>query len=440
MPPLSQTVLLQANRDVPSSDTGGWVLLGLGLLLVVFAIRTFSNASKRRLQGGAQGPESDTVRERKRTERKKRREEAVAAGKSKKNKAKAKSEEKRDNKENRSDKDKTQKVSPDGQLGSSDTSASVQSTKASGLLLPEGKSLHEGLSKTRKDGFVGRLSKLFGGKQLDDTLLDELESVMFTADIGVRTSQKLLDGLSTGLRTKDISEPEKAWAYLRDEAMAIFEKSGNTTSLQDVGKGSPHVVLVVGVNGAGKTTTIGKLAHRCVAEGRKVLIGAGDTFRAAAVDQLEVWAKRVGADIVQGEDSQDPSSVLFDAVKQAESTSADVVFLDTAGRLHSNKNLIAELKKVQRVIGKAMPGAPHEVLLVLDGTTGQNAIAQAHTFGEELGVTGIVVTKLDGTAKGGVVLGICDEMQLPIAWIGVGERTEDLKAFSSNDFVSALFG
>lgn len=424
----------QATRDLESSEYGGWVLLGLVVVLGLFAFRTLTRTNYRRLQSGPTGPESSrdrnkkrAARERKKTETEAKRQQALESDKeAKATKSERKSRKKKDN---------TGSAVPLDSKNLAD-----KKEKGPELLLPAGKSLDDGLTKSRKEGFVGRLGKLFAGKTLDDSLLEEIESVMFTADIGVRTSEKLLEGLKRGLKSKELGEPDKVWSYLRSEANKIFAAAGEYRFESSDNEHNPHIVLVIGVNGAGKTTTIGKLAHKAVIEGRKVTIGAGDTFRAAAVDQLEVWAKRVGATIVQGNEGQDPSSVLFDAVKTAQTDGSDLVFLDTAGRLHTNKNLVQELKKVKRVIGKAMPGAPHEVLLVLDGTTGQNAIAQAHIFGSELGVTGIVITKLDGTAKGGVVLGICDELNIPIAWIGIGERTEDLKRFSANEYIGALFG
>jgi fused signal recognition particle receptor len=415
------------------------VLLGLVAVLAIFAFRTLSKTNYRRLQKGQTGPETESERSKKRAARLDRKAEEKAQRDGKHGSAsKTKDvDDKRKRPRKKEGKQGTKGSTSD--IADSKPSA-PEPPKDSGLLLPPGKSLEDGLTKTRHEGFVGRLGKLFAGKTIDDSLLDEIESVMFTADIGVRTSEKLLDGLKKGMKSKELSDSAKVWSFLRSEAEEIFQSAGNYVAPDLESGTTPHIVLVIGVNGAGKTTTIGKLAHKAIAAGKQVTIGAGDTFRAAAVDQLEVWAKRVGATIVQGAEGQDPSSVLFDAVKTAQDGGADLVFLDTAGRLHTNKNLIQELKKVKRVIGKAMPGAPHEVLLVLDGTTGQNAIAQAHTFGAELGVTGIVVTKLDGTAKGGVVLGICDELKVPIAWIGIGERTEDLKPFKAKDFISALFG
>jgi len=319
--------------------------------------------------------------------------------------------------------------------------APVEVEADDGLLLPPGTTLNEGLGRTRADGFVGRLSKLFAGRTVDAALLDEIEGVLFTADIGVRTSEKLLEGLRKELTTKEQADAKRVWSYLREQATNILQPYDGTTPLNGLSaeRSEPYVVLVIGVNGAGKTTTIGKLAHRLTAGGHKVLVGAGDTFRAAASEQLAVWAKRAGADFVEGSEGADPSSVLYDAVVQGQSQSMDVVLCDTAGRLHTNANLVEELRKVRWVIQKAQDGAPHEVLLVVDATNGQNAIQQARVFGEALEVTGVVLTKLDGTAKGGVVLGISDELHLPIRWVGVGERTEDLRPFDSKEFVDALF-
>jgi fused signal recognition particle receptor len=240
------------------------------------------------------------------------------------------------------------------------------------------------------------------------------------------------------LQGSELASIERVRAALKDEIKAIFAAVPNRP-LALVGDG-PRVVVIVGVNGSGKTTTIGKLAHAISAEGKTVLLGAGDTFRAAAADQLTVWGQRAGVAVVEGKDGADPASVLFDAVERAERDGIDVVLCDTAGRLHTKVNLMEELKKVQRVLAKAQSGAPHEVLLVLDATVGQNAIAQAKEFGAAVPLTGIVLTKLDGTAKGGVVLGICDELKVPIRYIGLGERAEDLREFVPGDFVEALFG
>ena len=303
-----------------------------------------------------------------------------------------------------------------------------------------GKTLASGLEKTR-GGFMARLNALLGGgRQLDDSVLADLEEVLFTADIGVKTATALLEAVREKVRAKALSDPGKVKAALRAEIARILALEG-VAPLRPFAPGAerPWVVMVVGVNGSGKTTTIGKLAAKLQGAGHSVLLGAGDTFRAAAGEQLEIWAERVGAPIVRGKDGADPASVCFEAVQQGVASKADVVLCDTAGRLHTKAPLMEELKKVKRVIGKAAPGAPHEVLLVLDATSGQNAIAQARQFHEALGVTGLALTKLDGTAKGGVVIGITDELKLPVRWVGVGETVADLKPFSAAEFVEALF-
>ncbi len=304
---------------------------------------------------------------------------------------------------------------------------------------PPSDALSRGLARTRQEGFIGRLASLFRGRELDPSMLDEIEEVLFTSDIGVSTSERLLKGLKVAFAEGTMSTADEAWAYLRHEAATILG-SASTAPFQGDRGPSPRVVLMVGVNGTGKTTTTGKLASRWQADGKKVLLGAGDTFRAAAVEQLQVWADRVGVDVIKGEEGTDPASVLFDAAKAAQDQGVDILLADTAGRLHTHANLLEELKKIVRVLDKAIPGAPHEVLLVLDGTTGQNAIQQAKIFGEAVQVTGLVLTKLDGTAKGGVVLGICDELGIPIRFIGVGEKVEDLRPFDATEFVEALFG
>ncbi len=305
----------------------------------------------------------------------------------------------------------------------------------------EKKSLRLALGKTR-DGIMGRLTTAIGGKAIDAGILDDVEQVLFSADIGARTAERLLNAVKQKLSKKELTSLARIEETLREEATAILSSvavkpldiSGPSGSKQ-----GPRVVLVLGVNGAGKTTTIGKLALQLKQQGHKVLLGAGDTFRAAAADQLDVWAKRADVPIVTGPDGSDPSSVLFDAVKKAKAEGFDVVLCDTAGRLHTKTNLMEELKKVTRSLGKAMDGAPHEVLLVLDSTVGQNAIAQAKQFGEAAALTGIVLTKLDGTAKGGVVLGIVDELKVPVRYIGVGEKITDLRPFSPVEFTNALF-
>jgi fused signal recognition particle receptor len=304
-----------------------------------------------------------------------------------------------------------------------------------------GKTLSAGLEKTR-GGFMARLNGLLGGgRAIDDQVLAELEELLFTADIGVKTATSLLETVRAKVRARTLSDPAQLKQALRVEIARILALDGAAAALPPFapGEARPWVVMVVGVNGSGKTTTIGKLAAKLKGAGHSVLLGAGDTFRAAAGEQLEVWAARVGAPVVRGKDGSDPASVCFEAVQQGVAMKADVVLCDTAGRLHTKAPLMEELKKVKRVIAKAAPGAPHEVLLVLDSTSGQNAIAQARQFHEALQVTGLALTKLDGTAKGGVIIGICDELKLPVRWVGVGETVADLKAFSPAEFVEALF-
>lgn len=301
-----------------------------------------------------------------------------------------------------------------------------------------GQTLARGLDKTRSQGFIGKLNQLFGGgpKQVDESVLAELEEVLFTADIGVKTASRLVEVARDKAKKNELSSADGIKNVIRREVEQILSLP---TPRSLSGGGPPHVVMVVGVNGAGKTTTIGKLAAKLTRSGKKVILAAGDTFRAAAAEQLDVWADRAKAELIKGPDGSDPGSVVFDAVKKAKEQSADVVIADTAGRLHTKTPLMEELKKVKRVLDKALPGAPHEVLLVLDATTGQNAIAQAKQFQEAVGVTSIALTKLDGTAKGGVVIGISDELKIPVAWVGIGEAVEDLKPFEPKEFVAALF-
>ncbi|HEX8908944.1 MAG TPA: signal recognition particle-docking protein FtsY, partial [Anaeromyxobacteraceae bacterium] len=304
-----------------------------------------------------------------------------------------------------------------------------------------GRTLAAGLEKTR-GGFMARLNALFtGGRPVDDTVLAELEEVLFTADIGVKTATQLLEDARERVKRKELSDPSRLRAVLREdiERILALDGQGGAAAGLAVGSDRPFVVMIVGVNGSGKTTTVGKLAAKLKEGGHSVLLGAGDTFRAAAGEQLEIWAERVGAPVVRGKEGSDPASVCFEAVKQGAEQGVDVVLCDTAGRLHTKTPLMEELKKVKRVMSKASPGAPHEVLLVLDATNGQNAIAQARQFHEALGVTGLVLTKLDGTAKGGVVIGICDELKLPVRFVGVGEKVADLRPFSPREFADALF-
>ena len=298
--------------------------------------------------------------------------------------------------------------------------------------------LEAGLSKTKSEGFVARLGKLFAGKQIDESLLDEIEEVLFRADLGVKTTQSLLEALKQASSKKELTSPDHVWATLRQKSRELL-RSVDGQPLRVTALPGPAVLMVVGVNGSGKTTTIGKLAHRYAGEGRKVLVAAGDTYRAAAVDQLEVWCQRAGVPLFRGKDGADPASVCFAAIEQAKTDGTDLVIVDTAGRLHTNTGLMDELRKVGRVAGKALPGAPHEVLLVLDATMGQNAVKQAELFREAIDVTGIALTKLDGTAKGGVVLAIAETLKLPVKLIGVGEKMQDLRDFDHELFVEMLF-
>ena len=292
-----------------------------------------------------------------------------------------------------------------------------------------------GLKKTR-GGFVARLGRLFSRKKIDDDLLDELEQVLFTADIGPKTADKLFQSIKQALSRDELGDPAAVWARIKDESTAILEIEAPPL---DFSGHKPFVLLTIGVNGVGKTTTIGKIAAKLRAQGKKVLLGAGDTFRAAAVEQLEIWGTRADAPVVKGKDGGDPSSVLFDAIKRGVEEEYDVVICDTAGRLHTKVDLMEELKKVGRVCDKALSGCPHETFLVLDATTGQNAIQQAQMFKQTMDITGIVLTKLDGTAKGGVILGICNELEVPVRFIGIGEGVDDLREFDAKAFVSALY-
>lgn len=300
-----------------------------------------------------------------------------------------------------------------------------------------GQTLALGLSKTRTQGFMARLNGLFRQPQaLDESTLAELEEILFTADIGVQTASRLVGLAREKIAKGESLTGERVKEAIRDEIQKMVDLPS-----KDIlsGGGPPQVVMVVGVNGSGKTTTIGKLAAQLRDQGKQVVLAAGDTFRAAATEQLDVWAERAGARLVTGPENGDPGAVVFEAIKRAREQQADVVLADTAGRLHTKGPLMEELKKVRRVMDKALPGAPHEVLLVLDATTGQNAIAQARQFREMVGVTAIALTKLDGTAKGGVIIGICDELKIPVAWVGIGEKVTDLRRFEPRDFVAALF-
>jgi len=298
--------------------------------------------------------------------------------------------------------------------------------------------LKKGLSKTHQ-GFVEKMDRLFLGKKtIDQDVLDELEGLLFEADLGVKTSAQLIEGVRQELKRGELQEPEKVKEFIKQEILRILGTGEKPLSI-DFSQTKPFVMMVVGVNGGGKTTTIGKIAHHYSSQGKKVLVGAADTFRAAAVEQLEIWANRVGADLIKQSKGSDPSAVAFDSIHAAKAREIDLVFIDTAGRLQTKVNLMEELKKIKRIVSRECPGAPHEILLVLDATTGQNAISQAKLFHEAIGVTGIALTKLDGTAKGGIIIGITEELKIPIRYIGVGEGIDDLKEFRAAEFVQALF-
>ena len=294
--------------------------------------------------------------------------------------------------------------------------------------------LKNGLNKTKKS-FDEKINNVFSNfRKVDEEFLDELEEVLIMSDIGVETSTKIIDSLRERIKKEKIEGEEEVKKALREEMQKILEVTDISLHLNT----KPSVILVVGVNGVGKTTSIGKIANRLAQDGKKVVVAAADTFRAAAVEQLEIWAKRAGAGIVKREEGVDPASVVYDAIKQTKEQGADILIVDTAGRLHNKKYLMDELNKIQKVINKEMPEADKEVLLVIDGTTGQNAISQVKAFKQEADITGLVLTKLDGTAKGGVVIGIVEENKIPVKFIGVGEKIDDMEIFNSEDFVKAI--
>ena len=298
------------------------------------------------------------------------------------------------------------------------------------------KRLKNGLSRTN-EGLVKKIDRaVLGKKQITDELMEELEEVLLSADIGVKTSYDLLELVQEKVRRKELGDAHALKNCLKEEMLALLKSDEGKL---DMSNASPFVIMVIGVNGVGKTTTIGKLASKFKAEGKKVIIGAGDTFRAAAIDQLSIWGERCQIEVIKHQDGSDPAAVAYDATEAAKARGADVLILDTAGRLHTKTNLMEELKKLKRVMTKVIPEAPHEVLLVLDAATGQNAISQAKLFNEAIGITGLAVTKLDGTPKGGVVIGIADELKIPIRYIGIGEKVEDLRDFDASEFVEALF-
>lgn len=294
--------------------------------------------------------------------------------------------------------------------------------------------LKNGLTKT-KTSFDEKMNNVFSNfRKVDEDLLEELEEALIMSDVGVETSTMIIQNLRDRIKKENLKDAEDVKEALRKEIQAIFDKTENKLNLET----KPSVILVVGVNGVGKTTSIGKIANRLKMDGKKVVVAAADTFRAAAVEQLEIWAKRAGCDIVKREEGVDPASVVYDAIKITKEKNADVLICDTAGRLHNKKYLMDELVKIKKVIDKELPEASEEVLMVLDATTGQNAILQVQAFKETVDITGIILTKLDGTAKGGAVIGIVNENQVPVKFIGVGEQIDDMELFNSEDFVKAL--
>lgn len=294
--------------------------------------------------------------------------------------------------------------------------------------------LKKGMNKT-KESFDEKINNVFSTfRKVDEEFLDELEEILIMSDIGMDTSIKIINNLRNRIKKENIKDQEDVKRALREEMKNILDVTDIELKLNT----KPSIILVVGVNGVGKTTSIGKMANRLTKSGKKVVVAAADTFRAAAVEQLEIWAKRSGADIVKREEGVDPASVVYDAMKITREKNADILIIDTAGRLHNKKYLMDELNKIQKVINKEMPEADKEVLLVIDGTTGQNAISQVKAFKKEADITGLVLTKLDGTAKGGVVIGIVEENKIPVKFIGVGEQIDDMEIFNSEDFVKAI--
>ena len=293
--------------------------------------------------------------------------------------------------------------------------------------------LKEGLSKTKKN-FTEKVESLLKSfRQIDDDLFEELEEVLVLSDVGVKTSQKIIENLKDSVKKERILDPQVIKELLKEEMLNIINLENKLSEKY------PLIILMVGVNGVGKTTSIGKIANLLKSNGKKVLIAAADTFRAAAAEQLEIWAKRVGCDIIKHVEGSDPAAVVFDGIQAMRARKADVLIVDTAGRLHTKKNLIEELKKIDRVINQQMPEAAKETLLVIDATTGQNALNQAKEFNQAVNISGIVLTKLDGTAKGGIVISICDELKIPVKFVGVGEKIDDLQQFNAKEFVDALF-
>ncbi|MEH7122894.1 signal recognition particle-docking protein FtsY [Bacillus sp. JJ1532] len=297
----------------------------------------------------------------------------------------------------------------------------------------------DGLAKTR-DNFSNKVNDLVSRyRKIDEDFFEELEEILIQADVGFDTVMKLVEELKSEVKRKNIQDPKEVQSVISEKLVEIYEAGGKSSSELNIQSDSLTVILFVGVNGVGKTTTIGKLAHKFKTEGNKVILAAGDTFRAGAIEQLEVWGERVGVEVIKQAEGSDPAAVMFDAIQAAKSRNADILICDTAGRLQNKVNLMKELEKVKRVIEREVPGAPHEVLLVLDATTGQNAMIQAKTFKEATNVSGIVLTKLDGTAKGGIVLAIRNELDIPVKFVGLGEKMDDLQEFNAEQYVYGLF-
>ncbi|MGM0835593.1 MAG: signal recognition particle-docking protein FtsY [Bacillota bacterium] len=297
----------------------------------------------------------------------------------------------------------------------------------------------EGLTKTR-DSFSGKVNDLVARyRKVDEDFFEELEEILIGADVGVNTVMELIDELRMEVKRRNIQDPREVQAVISEKLVEIYEAGEDISPRINMQEEGLTVILVVGVNGVGKTTSIGKLSNKLKQDGKKVLLAAGDTFRAGAIEQLEVWGERVGVDVIKQSSGSDPAAVMFDAIQAAKARKADVLLCDTAGRLQNKVNLMKELEKVKRVIEREVPGAPHEVLLVLDATTGQNALSQAKIFSEVTNVSGIILTKLDGTAKGGIVLAIRNELKIPVKFVGLGEKVEDLQEFNAEQYVYGLF-
>ncbi|RLA03719.1 MAG: signal recognition particle-docking protein FtsY [Gammaproteobacteria bacterium] len=318
-------------------------------------------------------------------------------------------------------------------FGKNKSSTTTDKAERPGLF----KRLREGLSRTRHSLSDGLADLVLGSKSIDDELLEEIETRLLMADVGIEATREIIDGLTEQVARKQLNDAEALMTALRDHMQAILAPSSQ--SLEIPADVRPYVVLMVGINGAGKTTTIGKLAHRFQQQGLKVMLAAGDTFRAAAVEQLQAWGERNDVTVIAQQQGSDSASVIFDALQAAQARNIDVLIADTAGRLHTQTNLMEELKKIKRVMGKLDDNAPHEVMLVVDAGTGQNALNQAQEFNEAIGITGITLTKLDGTAKGGIIFAIAKKIQTPIRFVGVGEGIDNLREFNSEEFVDALF-